>query len=299
MAPHLFARLLGAHAEADRHTVWTEPESQVIGRAGRNVEQRTTGTPEAHDDLRRRHRHPLACADQEWHARPARRIDVEPERCVGFDRGICGNVRFFAVTRVLATYDVTGARGLDRPQYPDLLVAHRVARIARRWLHGEQTHDLQQVILHYVADRPQLLVEPAAALNSERLRHRELHARDVPAIPDWLEEGVRETEVQQVLHRLLAEKMIDAENLRLVEHLTEAAVERPRGFQIATERFLHYDPRAAGTAGFAQPRHHLGEQTRWDGEIVQRSARLAQRIPEHPERGGIAVIAPDVVQALT
>src|SRR5688572_32333784 len=73
------------------------------------------------------------------------------------------------------------------------------------------------MILHYVTDRSQLLIQTAAAFDTEGLRHGELHAPDVLAIPKRLEEGVGKTEVEQVLHRLLAEKMIDAENPRLLD----------------------------------------------------------------------------------
>src|SRR5690606_40607755 len=71
-------------------------------------------------------------------------------------------------------------------------------------------------------------LETPATLDAERLRHRQLYARDVPVVPDRLEEAVREAEVDQVLHRLLAEEMIDAEDARLVEHLREMRSEEGR-----------------------------------------------------------------------
>ena len=54
----------------------------------------------------------------------------------------------------------------------------------------------RQVVLHHVAHRAELPVELAAPLDAERLRHRDLHALDVRAVPHRLEEGVGETEVQ-------------------------------------------------------------------------------------------------------
>ena len=68
-----------------------------------------------------------------------------------------------------------------------------------------------------------------------------LHACDVFAIPERLQEGIGEAEIQEVLHRLLAEKMIDAEDMRLVEHPPQATIQRlrrrksrPSGFSTTT-----------------------------------------------------------------
>ena len=46
------------------------------------------------------------------------------------------------------------------------------------------------MILDHVADGAGLLVESAAALHAEALRHRDLHALDVLAVPDRLQERV-------------------------------------------------------------------------------------------------------------
>jgi hypothetical protein len=58
------------------------------------------------------------------------------------------------------------------------------------------------VVLDHVTDRACLLVEAAAPLDAEALRHRDLHALDVVAVPDRLDERVREAEEEEVLHRL-------------------------------------------------------------------------------------------------
>ena len=65
---------------------------------------------------------------------------------------------------------------------------------------------------------PGLFVEGASLLDAERLGDSDLHARDGVAVPDALEDGVAETEHQQVLHRLLAEVVVDAEDPLLGKH---------------------------------------------------------------------------------
>ena len=98
------------------------------------------------------------------------------------------------------------------------------------------------MVLHDVADRAGFLVELAAAGHAEFLGHRDLHAGDEVAIPDGLEERVGEAEVQQVLHRLLAEVVIDAEDAGLRERGCSSvafsscadARSRPKGFSTTT-----------------------------------------------------------------
>ncbi len=84
------------------------------------------------------------------------------------------------------------------------------------------------MVLHYVAQRAGLFVERAAALDSHGFCRGDLHVLDVVAIPDRLEDTVGETEHQNVLHRLLAEIVIDAEDLALVEDRIHLVVELAR-----------------------------------------------------------------------
>ena len=68
-------------------------------------------------------------------------------------------------------------------------------------------------------DRAGLLVERAAALDPERLGHRDLHVVDVAPVPERLEDAVAEPEDHQVADGLLAQVVVDAVDLRLVEDL--------------------------------------------------------------------------------
>jgi hypothetical protein len=68
------------------------------------------------------------------------------------------------------------------------------------------------VVLHDVADGADLVVEAAAALDAEGLGHGDLHALDVVAVPDRLEERIGEAEDHQVLDGFLAQIVVDAKD---------------------------------------------------------------------------------------
>ena len=125
-----------------------------------------------------------------------------------------------------------------------------------RRLHRQQRHDLQQVVLEHVADRPDGVVERAAALDADRLGHRDLHTAHVAAVPDRFEQRVGEAEHEEVLDGLLAEVVVDAEDVRLGEHLVEHDVELVGRAQVAPERLLDDD-----AAAFVEPdgRQRLGD----------------------------------------
>ena len=69
------------------------------------------------------------------------------------------------------------------------------------------------MVLEDVADRAGLLVERRAALDPDRLGDRDLDVVDELAVPDRLEDAVREPQRQHVLDRLLAEVVVDPEDL--------------------------------------------------------------------------------------
>ncbi len=98
----------------------------------------------------------------------------------------------------------------------------------------------------HVAVRAGLLVEGDALTDRQRLRHVDLHVRDVLAVPDGLEEPVGESEREDVECGFLAEEVVDAEDLALVERRVEEVVERDRAREVGAERLLHDD---AGSLG--------------------------------------------------
>ena len=86
-----------------------------------------------------------------------------------------------------------------------------------------------------------MFVIAAAALDAEFLRHRDLHVIDITAVPDRLENAIGEAENQDVLNGFLAEIMIDAIDLRLVENRGDFPVQSFRGFEVAAKGLLDYD----------------------------------------------------------
>jgi hypothetical protein len=139
-------------------------------------------------------------------------------------------------------------------------------------LHGDEAEDLEQVRDHHVAVRAGLFIKCGAFAEAQRLGHVDLDVIDEVAIPDGLEQAVGEAERQDVLRRLLAEEMIDAKDLALVEHFVELGVQLLRTRQIGAEWLLHDDARILDQPRFAQHAHCREGSTRRHGEIVQAPA---------------------------
>ena len=75
------------------------------------------------------------------------------------------------------------------------------------------------------------------------LGHGDLHVIDVLLVPERLEDAVGEAQHQQVLHRLLAEVVIDAVGLAFGEGLADGADDFAGAVQIAADRLLDDDAR--------------------------------------------------------
>jgi hypothetical protein len=124
-----------------------------------------------------------------------------------------------------------------------------ILRRPGRRLHRDERQDLEQVVLHHVAQGSNRVVEAAAVLDAEVLRHRDLDVVDVLAIPDRLEDRVRESQVEDVHHRLLAEEVVDPQELGLVEVLMELLVELARRVEVVAEWLLDDDEGLVGETG--------------------------------------------------
>ncbi len=173
---------------------------------------------------------------------------MQAQRGEGFDLRIRRHAGFIAVAAKLAAHDLLRIERPHGAEQAQLLGAHCIRIAADRRVHRQQRHHLQQMVLHDVADRADLLVKAAAALHAEILGHGDLHAVDEIAVPDRLEERVGKAEIKQVLHRLLAQIVVDAEHRGLGKHFVQRAVERLRRGKVAAEGLFDDDPRVLGAA---------------------------------------------------
>ena len=288
--------------DGHRHpAVAAEAEADQVGvgaGGGLAREQQRRGGPELDDGLQRGAGHQLAGAQEPRDPGPPPRVDLQPQRRVRLDLRVRGDPRLVQVAVELAVDDVVGGDAPGGPQHLDLLVAQRVGATACGRFHGEHAHDLQQVVLHHVTDGADGVVERATPGHAEALGHRDLHAGDLVAVPDRLEQGVGEAEGQQVLDRLLAQEVVDPEHLALVEDPSERGVELAGAGQVATEGLLHDHPGAPGQPVLLQLGDHGGEQGRRDGQVVRGGRRTGSVQPAGELLvGGVhEVVALDVLQ---
>ena len=143
---------------------------------------------------------------------------------------------------------VLAADDLVRIDHPEglhdlvLLLAQRLRRQRRRRLHGDVAEQLQQVGDDHVAVGAGALVEAGAVTDRERLGNVDLDELDVVAVPERLVEPVGEAQGEDVLDRLLAEEVVDPEDLRVVERPVEGVVELDGRVVVVAERLLEDHP---------------------------------------------------------
>ena len=130
---------------------------------------------------------------------------------------------------------------------------------------------------HHVAEGADRLVEPGPLAETEGLGHVDLHVVDEVAVPDRLEEAVGEAEREDVLRGLLAEKVIDPEDLLLAEHLVDLRVQRHRALEVGAERLLHDDARPLDEARVAERPHGGQRRAGRHAQVVQATTLPRER----------------------
>jgi len=145
------------------------------------------------------------------------------------------------------------------------------------------------VALDHIPERTDAVVEARALADALRLGVGDLYMIDVVAVPQRLEQQIGEAEHQHVLHRALAEVVIDAVDLLLAEVALQMLVQNLGALQVVAERLLHHQPRpAVGRAvqpAGGKPVHGLTIERRRNGQVEQ-------------QVGGELVVAEPLRQAL-
>ncbi len=152
------------------------------------------------------------------------------------------------------------------------------------------------MILDDVADGAGLVVERPPALNPEIFGHGDLHALDVVAVPERLEERVGEAEEEHVVHRPLPEVVIDAEDRAFVEGAEQDPVELLRRCEVVAEGFLDDDAGVPDEVGLGQLLDDQLEQHGRDGEIVRGPPGGAKLLADGLERRRVLVVAVHIPQ---
>ena len=240
---HAQAGKLGVHFDVDTF-VGLNAHDQLV--AGDVLENARCNILELHADLGLLLVQGLACFHDEGYAVPTLVLDVGNQRTESGAAGVLGDGIIFLVSRlasvkrlsVLANDDVLGLDGRDGAEDPHLLVTNILSREGDRTLHGEKRKNLQQMVLHDIADDAELVEITTAALGTEWFLECDLDVVDVMPVPGSAEERVAETQDENVLHHLLTEIVVDAENLLLPPVGFKRLLQFTRACQVLAKWFL-------------------------------------------------------------
>ena len=151
----------------------------------------------------------LARTDEPRYAGPAPVVDVQTHRRVGLGGRFRGDAIDLEVAVVLAAHVMLRVGFGHRAEQRELGVLQRFRIGARGRLHRSQRDYLHEMVDDDVAQRPDRIVKVSAVLHPEVLRHRDLHARDVVAVPDRLDHRVRKAQIQKLVGAHLPEEVVD------------------------------------------------------------------------------------------
>jgi hypothetical protein len=128
----------------------------------------------------------------------------------------------------------------------------------------------------HVAESAGLLVEAGPHADRNGLRNVYLDVIDVVSIPDRLEHAVGEAHRQQVLHRLAAEVVVDAEDVLLLEDGEKAGVQLTGRLQVEAEGLLGDHLGALAEAEHTKLPYRIHHRARRQCQVVQYARALAQ-----------------------
>src|SRR5215475_8418436 len=108
------------------------------------------------------------------------------------------------------------------------------------------------MILNDVADGASMVVERAATLHAEIFGHGDLHTSDEGPIPEGLQERIREPEEHHIVHRPLAQIVVDAEDMILFKPGQKYFVQLVRRSEIVPEWLFDNNTSAVGASGLCE-----------------------------------------------
>ena len=281
--------LVGLDAHDDR--VGPQPGRGCVleGQEGRLLE---------HDgDLGDAPRQALARAQVEGHARPPPVGDLQAQGRVGLGARVDGDAVLLQVAShghaALEAGPVAApGRGGVQVEHPgplqahavqDLLLlgAHRRGAHGAGLLHGGQRQELEEVVLDDVAPRADGVVVAGARADPDVLGHGDLHVVDVALVPQRLEDRVGEAQGEDVLDRLLAQVVVDAEDVVGAHDPPHQGVQLGRAGPVVAEGLLndHAPPgprglvdQPGGGDALGDGREPAGRDRQVEGAVAARAA---------------------------
>ena len=139
--------------------------------------------------------------------------------------------------------DIARIDRLQSAQHAQLFVTHRIRIHGVRRFHRDDRKQLQQMVLHHVAQRAGIVVEVAARFHAEFFGNRDLNALDPLAAPQRFEQRIAEAQRQQVLHRFFTEVVVDPVDLFFSEDFADRIVDCIRRLEVVAERLFQHDAR--------------------------------------------------------
>ncbi|HJK95713.1 MAG TPA: hypothetical protein RMF84_00745 [Polyangiaceae bacterium LLY-WYZ-14_1] len=152
------------------------------------------------------------------------------------------------------------------------------------------------MVLNHIPNHTRLVVESAAPFDPEAFRHRDLNVLDVISIQNRFQKGIGKAEVQDVLHRFLAQVVIDSEDVLLRQSFREKPVELRRALEVPAEGLLYDDPGVPELAHPGELLDHRGKHARRDRQVVGRTLGAFQLRPDAPKGRGIRVVPIDIME---
>ena len=291
-----------------------QADHQAVDRLARRVREDGEGqVGELDHDLRAALGHAFAGAQKNRHVGPAPVVDVGFEGHKGFGVAVGWDVVFLQITfgrlaargarAVLTAHGVAGQIGhrhrTQRAQDLEFFVAYRVGVERDGGLHGHDAQQLQQVVLDHVAHGAGAVVKARAAAHAHALGHRDLDALDVRAAPQRLKNRVAKAQHHEVLHRLFAEVVVDAEDLRFLEVAAHFVVDLTRRGQVVAQGFFqHHAAARIDQVRAVQVAANVREQAGRGGQVIDAVRAGLQRLAQGGEARALGRVHCGEVQAV-
>ena len=188
--------------------------------------------------------------------------------------------------------------GRSERKHFDLFVAHRIRFEIGGRLHRHQAEQLQQMVLHDVAQGAEVIVIRPAALHADGFGDGDLHMLDGILVPQRLEQGVGEAQRDQVLDGFLAEIVIDAQDAVFAERLGQFGFDLAGRGEIVADGLFHRNAGLRiGQAGRFQMLRDGSKEIRRNGEVKENVLGAVQHFGQRSVSLGFGGVARTKAQA--